>query len=99
MHAVDTNVLIYAHDPRDAAKQATAVSLMQSLTPGVLLWQVACEYLSASHKLEPRVTAARMPGKIFGICVEFGLPFFPVGVSKIRLRSCWPNTVFRFGMR
>ena len=53
MHAVDTNVLIYAHDPRDAAKQAAAVSLIQSLTPGVLLWQVACEYLSASHKLEP----------------------------------------------
>jgi len=37
MHAVDTNVLIYTHDPRDAAKQAMAVSLMQSLTPGVLL--------------------------------------------------------------
>ena len=53
MHAVDTNVLIYAHDPRDAAKQAMAVSLIQSVTPGVLLWQVACEYLSASRKLEP----------------------------------------------
>ena len=53
MHAVDTNVLIYAHAPRDAAKQTMAVSLIQSLTPGVLLWQVACEYLSASRKLEP----------------------------------------------
>ena len=28
MNAVDTNVLIYAHDPRDAAKQAVAVSLI-----------------------------------------------------------------------
>jgi len=53
MDAVDTNVLLYAHDPRDAAKQATAASLISSLTDGVLLWQVACEYLSASRKLEP----------------------------------------------
>lgn len=53
MRAVDTNVLIYAHDPSYPAKQATAISLIQSLTDGALLWQVACEYLSASHKLEP----------------------------------------------
>ncbi|MSS69861.1 MAG: PIN domain-containing protein [Candidatus Latescibacteria bacterium] len=52
MNAVDTNVLLYAHDARDAAKQATAVSLIRSLTDGVLLWQVACEYISASRKLE-----------------------------------------------
>jgi predicted nucleic acid-binding protein len=51
MRAVDTNILIYAHDPRDATKQQVAVDLIQSLTDGVLLWQVACEYLSASHKL------------------------------------------------
>lgn len=53
MNAVDTNVLIYAHDPRAPAKQATAVSLIQAQTDGVLLWQVACEYLAASRKLEP----------------------------------------------
>jgi predicted nucleic acid-binding protein len=53
MRAVDTNVLMYAHDPRDPAKQARAVQLLQSLTDGVLLWQVACEYLAASRKLEP----------------------------------------------
>ena len=53
MDAVDTNVLLYAHDPRDPAKQQKAVSLIQSLVDGVLLWQVACEYLSASRKLEP----------------------------------------------
>lgn len=39
MHAVDTNVLLYAHNPRDATKQATAVSLIRSLTNGALLWQ------------------------------------------------------------
>ena len=52
MNAVDTNVLIYAHDSRDPQKQTAAVSLIQSQVDGVLLWQVACEYLSASRKLE-----------------------------------------------
>jgi len=53
MNAVDTNVLLYVHDPRDATKQATAANLLQSLTDGVLLWQVTCEYLAASRKLVP----------------------------------------------
>ena len=52
MNAVDTNVLIYAHDPRDPAKQDKAVEVIASLTDGVLLWQVACEYVAASRKLE-----------------------------------------------
>ena len=54
MNAVDTNVLIYAHDARDPPKHSSAVSLIQSQTDGALLWQVACEYLSASRKLAPR---------------------------------------------
>jgi predicted nucleic acid-binding protein len=53
MNAVDTNVLLYVHDPRDVTKQVTASNLLQSLTDGVLLWQVACEYLAASRKLVP----------------------------------------------
>jgi predicted nucleic acid-binding protein len=53
MIAVDTNVPFYAHDPRDPAKQKVATSLIASLTDGALLWQVACEYLWASRKLEP----------------------------------------------
>ncbi len=53
MNAVDTNVLFYAHDPRDSRKQTIAVSLIQTIENGVLLWQVACEYLAASRKLEP----------------------------------------------
>lgn len=52
MNAVDTNVLIYSRDPRDPTKQATANGLLASLADGVLLWQVACEYLAASRKLE-----------------------------------------------
>jgi predicted nucleic acid-binding protein len=52
MNAVDTNVLIYARDPRDAAKQRTAISLISAMPDGVLLWQVACEYVAASRKLK-----------------------------------------------
>jgi predicted nucleic acid-binding protein len=52
MNAVDTNVLIYAHDPRDPRKQTAAMSLIESLSDGALLWQVACEYVAASRKLE-----------------------------------------------
>ena len=52
MNAVDTNVLIYSRDPRDPRKQAAANNLLASLTDGVSLWQVACEYLAASRKLE-----------------------------------------------
>jgi len=40
MTAVDTNVLVYAHDPREPAKRTVALSLLDSLDDGVLLWQV-----------------------------------------------------------
>ncbi len=52
MNAVDTNILIYVNDNRDLVKQGIAVALVSSLRDGVLLWQVACEYLAASRKLE-----------------------------------------------
>jgi predicted nucleic acid-binding protein len=53
MNAVDTNVLVYAWDPRDPAKQQTANDLLDAITDGVLLWQVAIEFLAASRKLVP----------------------------------------------
>jgi predicted nucleic acid-binding protein len=52
INAVDTNILIYVNDPRDSVKQSIAISLVSTLTEGVLLWQVACEYLAANRKLE-----------------------------------------------
>lgn len=51
MNAVDTNILIYAQDPRDPAKHQVAKTLVASLQDGALLWQVACEYIAASRKL------------------------------------------------
>jgi predicted nucleic acid-binding protein len=53
MNAVDTNILIYVHDRRNVRKQVIAETLVRTLPRGVLLWQVACEYISASRKLEP----------------------------------------------
>ncbi|MCX7840888.1 MAG: PIN domain-containing protein [Anaerolineae bacterium] len=53
MNAIDTNILLYAHDSREPAKQATAIALIESLDDGALLWQVATEYLAASRKLVP----------------------------------------------
>jgi hypothetical protein len=40
MNAVDTNILVYANDPRDPRKQTIAGTLMEDLDDGVLLWQV-----------------------------------------------------------
>jgi predicted nucleic acid-binding protein len=51
MNAIDTNILIYAQDPRDTVKQGAAQDLIVSLAEGVLLWQVACEFVAASRKL------------------------------------------------
>ena len=52
MNAVDTNVLVYLHDSRDPVKQAKSAALVTSLIDGVLLWQVACEYIAAARKLK-----------------------------------------------
>lgn len=54
MNAVDTNVLIYACDSRDPVRQDTALGLIGSMRDGVLVWQVACEFIAASRKLAPQ---------------------------------------------
>ena len=51
MIAVDTNVLIYACDQADPRRQQIALDLITNAENGVLLWQVACEFVSASRKL------------------------------------------------
>lgn len=52
MNAVDTNVLIYAVDKRFPAKQEIAIAVVESLKDGVIPWQVACEFVAASRKLQ-----------------------------------------------
>jgi len=51
MIAFDTNVLIYSCDLRDAHRQERALDLLAGASDGVLLWQVAVEFVAASRKL------------------------------------------------
>lgn len=51
MIAFDTNVLIYAYDQVDLRRKEVATRLLTNTPDGVLLWQVACEFISASRKL------------------------------------------------
>jgi predicted nucleic acid-binding protein len=51
MIALDTNVLIYACDRSSPERQKRAAELIDRATDGVLLWQVACEFVAASRKL------------------------------------------------
>src|SRR3989304_6541523 len=54
MNAIDTNVLIYVHDDREPEKKAAARELIDRLEEGVLVWQIACEYIAAARKLAPQ---------------------------------------------
>ena len=51
MNVLDTNIWIYSHDSRDAAKQDKAQRLIGELRPLALPWQVGCEFIAASRKL------------------------------------------------
>jgi predicted nucleic acid-binding protein len=51
MIALDANILIYACDKADLKRQQVALDLVSNARDGVLLWQVACEFVAASRKL------------------------------------------------
>ncbi|MFN0018354.1 MAG: PIN domain-containing protein [Pirellulaceae bacterium] len=62
MIAIDTNVLVYSVDVSEPAKMAVADSIIKDLGSkgsGVLLWQVACEFLACLNRWENqgRITA------------------------------------------
>ena len=48
--AIDTNILVYAHDSASPEKQKQAHELIQNLADPILLWQVAVEYLAVIYK-------------------------------------------------
>ncbi len=58
MIALDTNLLIYACDRADSQRQQIAIDLIANSTDGVLLWQVACEFIAASRELSAQGFAA-----------------------------------------
>jgi len=51
MVALDTNVLIYACDKSDPTRQRIALDLVSNTSDSVILWQVACEFVAATRKL------------------------------------------------
>ena len=54
MTAFDTNILIYSCDRSDPRRQGRAFDILSAAQDGVLLWQVAAEFISASRKLAPQ---------------------------------------------
>lgn len=54
MNAVDTNILLYACDRSDMRKNAIAKRVVRQAEGGVLLWQVAVEFIAACRRLEYR---------------------------------------------
>ena len=80
MIALDTNILIYACDKADPARQKVALDLISRISGGVLRWQVACEFIAASRSSNVRDSLAQTPGP----------RIFPVATSKAfrsRIRS------------
>ena len=51
MTAFDTNILIYSCDRSDIRRQHCAFDVLAAAKDGVLLWQVAAEFIAASRKL------------------------------------------------
>jgi predicted nucleic acid-binding protein len=66
---LDTNVLVYTDDPRDPAKQATAIDLVQDhlrLRTGVLSLQVLQEYfVTVRRKLKLDTALAKQRVEVF----------------------------------
>lgn len=54
MNAVDTNVLLYACDKSDSRRYAIAGSVIRQTEGGILVWQVAAEFVAAGRRLETR---------------------------------------------
>ena len=68
MIALDTNILIYACDKADLKRQRVALDLVSNASDGVLLWQVACEFVAASRKLRsPGLYDGRRMGPTDGL--------------------------------
>jgi predicted nucleic acid-binding protein len=54
MTAIDTNILLYACDTTAGKRHDIAKELIAKTDDGVLLWQVACEFVAASRKLRDK---------------------------------------------
>ena len=83
MIALDTNVLIYCCDRRDARRQKLALDLVAGMTDGVLLWQVACEFIAARESSSSRASRPLTPGSGW----RSSSAFFPRHADPCRART------------
>jgi predicted nucleic acid-binding protein len=88
MIALDTNVFVYACDEADPIRQKCALELIESTTDGVLLWQVACEFIAASRKLSRR---GFTPAQAWQRLDEF-LDIFPIALPTADVLSNEPGS-------
>jgi predicted nucleic acid-binding protein len=93
MIAVDTNILVYSVDLHEPAKLAVADSVIKSLGAqgtGVLLWQVACEFLACLHRWEnqERITAVQTEAYYQSVSTFFPMvtPVPAVLTSTLKIR-------------
>src|SRR5215472_7286403 len=62
-NSFDTDFLIYSCDYSDPRRQQRAFELLAVTEDGVLLWQVAAEFLAASRKLASQALRPHTPGR------------------------------------
>jgi predicted nucleic acid-binding protein len=83
MIALDTNVLIYACDKSETRRQQIALDLIADAKNGVLLWQVACEFVAASRKLsEQGFTASNAWDRLSEFVAVLRLALPTVGILE-----------------
>jgi predicted nucleic acid-binding protein len=99
MNAVDTNVLLYVQDPRDPGKQAIAAALVSSMVDGVLMWQVACEFLAASKKLAATGFTRDQARQYIRDLRNLWQPFCQIGACWIEPSNCNSNSVCPTGIQ
>jgi predicted nucleic acid-binding protein len=96
MIALDTNVLIYACDKADLKRQQVALDLVSNASDGVLLWQVACEFVAASRKLRSQgFTASDAWGRLAEYLAIFPL-ILPSAGAFARARVFHTETGWSF---
>lgn len=78
MNAFDTNILIYAFDDAEPAKQRKAETLLDRLilsADTILLWQVGCEFLGCLRRWQTkgRISALDVENHFTEILLSFPL--------------------------
>jgi hypothetical protein len=98
MIALDTNILIYACDKSDARRQQIALDLIADAVDGILLWQVACEFVAASRKLSAQgFTAAHAWSRLSEFVGVLRLALPTAGILE-RARTLHVTHGVSFGM-